>query len=139
MTIWKPEIAGSGKPRYVAIADAVAQDVDLGVLEPGVRLPTHRELADHLGVTVGTVTRGYAEAERRGLTVGEVGRGTFVRGVERDAESWASPRAEDPSILDMSISIPAVLEGGEEGIGVDRWFHDCTPTITVLVCANGRI
>ena len=32
-----------------------------------------------LGVTVTTVTRGYDEAERRGLIRGEVGRGTFVK------------------------------------------------------------
>jgi DNA-binding transcriptional MocR family regulator len=32
-----------------------------------------------LGVTVGTVARGYAEAERRGLLGGEVGRGTYIR------------------------------------------------------------
>ena len=49
-------------------------------LRAGARLPTHRELADRLGVTVGTITRGYAEAARRGLVSGEVGRGSFVRG-----------------------------------------------------------
>jgi DNA-binding transcriptional MocR family regulator len=43
-------------------------------------LPTHRELAERLGVTVGTVSRAYAEAARQGLVTGEVGRGTFVLG-----------------------------------------------------------
>jgi DNA-binding transcriptional MocR family regulator len=33
-------------------------------------------------VTVGTVSRAYADAARRGLVSGEVGRGTFVRGTE---------------------------------------------------------
>jgi DNA-binding transcriptional MocR family regulator len=117
MTIWKPAIDTSGVTQYVAIANAVARDIESGVLVPGDRLPTHRALADHLGVTVGTVTRGYAEAERRGLTVGEVGRGTFVRTTERDATSWATPIVEeDASLLDMSISIPATLSGGEEGM-----------------------
>ena len=44
-----------------------------------MRLPTHRDLAYRLGVTVGTISRAYSEAERRGLIGGEVGRGTFVR------------------------------------------------------------
>lgn len=79
MTIWQPNLEALTGPRYKAIADALASDIASGSIEPGSKLPTHRDLAYHLGVTVGTVSRGYAEAERRGLTSGEVGRGTFVR------------------------------------------------------------
>ena len=50
-----------------------------GSLPPGSRLPTHRDLADRLGISIHTVSQAYAEAERRGLVAGEVGRGTFVR------------------------------------------------------------
>ncbi len=78
MTIWVPELSNGRGPIYVAIADALADDIASGKLRPRTRLPTHRELAYRLGVTVGTVTRGYAEAERRGLVYGEIGRGTFV-------------------------------------------------------------
>jgi DNA-binding transcriptional MocR family regulator len=78
MTKWMPTLAEAAGPRYLAIADALARDVAAGRLKAGDRLPTHRDLAWHLGVTVGTVSRAYAEAERRGLTSGEVGRGTFV-------------------------------------------------------------
>jgi DNA-binding transcriptional MocR family regulator len=78
MTKWMPTLAEAAGPRYLAIADALARDVASGRLKAGDRLPTHRDLAWHLGVTVGTVSRAYAEAERRGLTSGEVGRGTFV-------------------------------------------------------------
>lgn len=80
MTDWIPELAGRTGPRYRAIADALADDVASGRLPAGSRLPTHRDLAFRLGVTVGTVTRAYAEAEKRGLIGGEVGRGTFVQG-----------------------------------------------------------
>jgi DNA-binding transcriptional MocR family regulator len=76
---WQPDALGGGRPAYVALADAIAGDLAAGRLTPGDRLPTHRSLARALGVTVGTVARGYAEAERRGLVSGEVGRGTFVR------------------------------------------------------------
>jgi DNA-binding transcriptional MocR family regulator len=65
-------------PLYLALAAAIARDVQTGKLKSGDRLPPQRELADQLGVTVTTVTRGYTEAERRGLVRGEVGRGTFV-------------------------------------------------------------
>jgi DNA-binding transcriptional MocR family regulator len=78
MTNWLPELSGRSGPRYLAIADAIADAVRDGSLAPGVRLPTHRDLAWRLHVTVGTVTRAYAEAARRGLVGGEVGRGTYV-------------------------------------------------------------
>ncbi|MBX6369134.1 MAG: PLP-dependent aminotransferase family protein [Rhodospirillales bacterium] len=79
MTSWAPDLSAAKGPRYLAIADALAADIRAGRLAPGTRLPTHRDLAWRLGVTVGTVSRAYAEAERRGLVGGEVGRGTFVR------------------------------------------------------------
>ncbi|MGV9254100.1 aminotransferase-like domain-containing protein [Streptomyces sp. NPDC003697] len=63
----------------MGVADRLAADIARDRLRPGDRLPTHRSLARTLGVTVGTVARAYAEAERRGLVAGEVGRGTFVR------------------------------------------------------------
>ena len=78
MTNWTPQLDEASGARYLAIADALARDISGGKLKAGDRLPTHRDLAWHLGVTVGTVSRAYAEAERRGLTSGEVGRGTFV-------------------------------------------------------------
>ena len=105
VTIWVPEIAVRPGPRYLAIADAISEDLDHGRLKPGSRLPTHRDLADRLGVTVGTVSRGYAEAARRGLLSGEVGRGTFVR-------QWSSQLAvlgsRSPSVgeIDLSVNHP---------------------------------
>jgi DNA-binding transcriptional MocR family regulator len=76
--MWRPRLDRKTGPLYRAVADAIAHDVQAGRLKAGDRLPPHRELADQVGVTVTTVTRAYAEAERRGLVRGEVGRGTFV-------------------------------------------------------------
>lgn len=87
MTIWKP-VLPQGKPKYLALADAIEADMAAGILLPGQRLPTHRDLADALGVTVGTVTRGYAEAARRGAVRGEVGRGTMVRPAREAGGPW---------------------------------------------------
>lgn len=131
MTSWKPDLDGRLGPRYRAIADAIAEDVAAGRLPPGTRLPTHRDLAWGLGVTVGTVTRAYAEAERRGLIGGEVGRGTFVRG---PMPAPRPPEAEGraaPGILDLSIDQPSLVPLAEP---VARTLHrlagemqvDCT-------------
>jgi len=80
MTEWRPELAGSPSPLYLGIAQSLATDVARGELSPGDRLPPQRELADALGISLGTVTRAYAEAERRGLVRGLGRRGTIVTG-----------------------------------------------------------
>jgi DNA-binding transcriptional MocR family regulator len=113
MTIWQPDIQSRPRPRYLAIAEALAEDIEGGGLEPGQRLPTHRDLAYRLGVTVGTVSRAYAEAERRGLIAGEVGRGTFVRGPKEASPGLASlfhhPSEQDGTeLIDLSLNQPAV-------------------------------
>ena len=99
MTLWLPSLENRRGPVYRAIADAIDEDVQKGTLRAGARLPPHRDLAGHLGVTVTTVTRAYAEASRRGLTSGHVGRGTYIRGNEPDE------RAPESMPFDLSINI----------------------------------
>ena len=96
MTSWRPQVTRGTRPLYEALADAVAEDVRAGRLLPGDRLPTQRELAVLLGVTVPTVTRGYSLAARRGWVSGQVGRGTFV----------TSPIMADSAagLLDLSVN-----------------------------------
>src|SRR4051812_6984009 len=85
--IWSPDLADSAAPAYRRLAEALAADVRHGRLEPGVRLPPHRDLAHRLGVSVATVTRAYAEAEAAGLITSQVGRGSFVAGAATAAVS----------------------------------------------------
>ncbi|GII25009.1 aminotransferase-like domain-containing protein [Planosporangium mesophilum] len=98
---WHPRLAAD-RPAYQALADAIGADVAHGRLNPGDRLPTHRALARTLGVTVGTVARGYAEAERRGLLGGEVGRGTFIR------SGFGVSPAGDGGLVDLSQLHPPI-------------------------------
>ena len=75
MTKWLPRLDDRQGPRYVAIADALAADIGEGRLAPGTRLPTHRDLAWDLKVTVGTVSRAYeVTAVGLNLTIGPAGR-----------------------------------------------------------------
>jgi DNA-binding transcriptional MocR family regulator len=143
MTQWHPDLSGRSGPRYIAIAEALASDIAAGRLGAGDRLPTHRALADRLGVTVGTITRAYAEAARRGLVAGEVGRGTYVRGsVERAPASFShSERAGEhqvsPLIADLRLNFTprlphddginralAAMVGENLGRFLDYQFHE---------------
>lgn len=101
--MWSPETLDPAGPRYLAVADAIARDVESGRLAAGARLPPQRELAARLGVDPTTVTRAYTEARRRGLIAGHVGRGTFVRGA---ADEDAAADAESGGVVDLSLNYP---------------------------------
>jgi DNA-binding transcriptional MocR family regulator len=79
--------ASVGHVRYPAILGLIERAIATGQLANGASLPTQRALAQHLRVAVGTVTRAYSEAERLGLVVGEVGRGTYVSAHRKTATS----------------------------------------------------
>lgn len=105
MTKWTPTLEKGTKPAYLALADAVEEAVKAGALHPGEQLPTHRDLADALGITVGTVTRGYNEARKRGIISGTVGRGTYVTaGAAVDAS--LVPEGQGAVAVDMGFVTP---------------------------------
>lgn len=136
MTRWMPELRGRNGPLYRAIADALSEDIDAGRLAPGTRLPTHRELAEQVGVTVGTVTRAYAEAMKRGLVSGEVGRGTYVRDREVPAH-MPTPvdLAHDDSPVELGINAPATPEGDPASQALRRSLEELgrTPRLAELL------
>ncbi len=101
--MWKPDIKSNGDPPYLALVEELNADIAEGRLSEGERLPTHRELADGLGLAVGTVTRAYKEAERRGLIRGEIGRGTFVRGPDRDPVALPATRSPCPATRGSTV------------------------------------
>ena len=103
MQDWMPNLAASDKPRYLAIADAIGEDVRSGRLGPSDRLPPQRTLARRLDIDFTTVARGYLEAQKRGLIESHVGRGTFVR---RSARRLHSSMARHPEIVDLSMNLP---------------------------------
>ncbi|XSC47511.1 PLP-dependent aminotransferase family protein [Bradyrhizobium sp. RDT10] len=72
-------------------------------MKPGTRLPPQRDMARHLGLSVGTVSRAYAEAESRGLISGEVGRGTFVKRQRVTSEFGTNNHA----LVNLALNVPA--------------------------------
>ncbi len=86
---------------YRRIADRVAADIAAGRLRPGERLPPQRVFARRRGIAASTAGRVYGELVRRGLVVGEVGRGTFVR---------AAPVPSGRALAEPATTAPVNLE-----------------------------
>lgn len=124
MTIWIPNLDDQSGPIYLAIADALEADIGAGTLAQGDRLPPQRELAYQLGVTLGTVTRAYGEAERRRLVRGETGRGTYVASQTRKI-SPLLPQEDEPESCDLARNFaypflnPSLSDGLTRMAGTD--------------------
>lgn len=70
----------SSQPIYEQIANQVKAHIINGVLQPGEVLPSIRNLAKELQISVITTKRAYEELEKEGFVETVGGKGTFVSG-----------------------------------------------------------
>jgi DNA-binding transcriptional MocR family regulator len=103
MNDWVPTLPPNGGPRYLAIVVSLEGDIASGRIKPGMRLLPQREMAERLGLSIGTISKAYSEAEQRGLITGEVGRGTFVqRRKPEQRNGYGSPDAT----INLALNVP---------------------------------
>lgn len=67
-----------GRPMYLQIMEQIRQRIAVGEWTPGSEIPSIRQLAVALRVSVITVKRAYLELEREGAIVTRHGKGSFV-------------------------------------------------------------
>lgn len=86
-----PLSAAAPKPFYEQIIDGIRREVGSGRLAPHTPLPSFRELAEDLLISLITVKRAYEELERAGIIYRKQGLGTFVaeQGMTRSREAKA--------------------------------------------------
>ncbi|GAA2222321.1 PLP-dependent aminotransferase family protein [Streptomyces indiaensis] len=94
---------------YRRIADRIADDIATGRLRPGQRLPPQRAFARRRGIAPSTAGRVYGELVRRGLVVGEVGRGTFVRAAPAGpaGQALVEPGLPGAAPVNLELNYPA--------------------------------
>ncbi|MFE7168909.1 PLP-dependent aminotransferase family protein [Streptomyces sp. NPDC057616] len=93
---------------YRRIADRIADDIAAGRLRPGERLPAQRRFARRHGIAASTAERAYGELVRRGLVVGEVGRGTFVRAAAEGPAGRALVEPATAALVNLELNYPSV-------------------------------
>ncbi len=70
--------ARSSKPIYEQIIDGLKENILKGILKPGERIPSIRELSKIISANPNTVGKAYLELERQKVIETFTGRGTFV-------------------------------------------------------------
>ena len=74
------------RPIYTQIIDGYREQIATGVLMPGEKLPSVRELASNLAINPNTIQRAYRALEADGWIVTGPGKGCFVSGCEKATE-----------------------------------------------------
>jgi DNA-binding transcriptional MocR family regulator len=129
------------KSEYLQLADAIAAQIADGTFRPGERLPPQRRFADQHAIAASTAGRVYTELLRRGLVVGEVGRGTFVSGeTRRGAAAPGEPRGvridlefNYPTVPDQTALIARSLSGLHRPAELDAALREATSTGTAAI------
>ena|SRR5690242_9156697 len=104
----------SGLPPYLQIVQQTKDALRLGLLRPGDRLPTVKEVVTSIAINPNTVLKAYRELVHEGLVEGRPGIGTFVLKslggphndhprLRRHLERWLA-EARDAGLDDESIS-----------------------------------
>ncbi|MCJ2058516.1 PLP-dependent aminotransferase family protein [Methylobacterium sp. J-048] len=134
---WTPDLKRWGKPHYLAIAEALADDIRTGRLTVGTRLPTQRALAEALDLNFTTVSRGYVEAHKRGLIEGRVGQGTFVVDPARPPRSTAAAAARRIGPVDFTMNLPPEPDAPALQARMQAAFVDLSGNISNLLRYQG--
>lgn len=67
-------------PVYRQLVNGIKEAVALGILTPGERMPTVREMATELSLNPNTIAKAYQKLEQEGIIATMRSRGTFVAG-----------------------------------------------------------
>lgn len=107
MTNWLPDPSALASPLHSSLALAIAKAISEGKLPKGTQLPTHRKLAEELGLSVHTVSKAYESLRRQRLIDGQVGRGSYVLDLNTPDDQPFQLSSERGRNFDLSISRPA--------------------------------
>ena len=92
------------RPIYIQIIDRIREQITAGVLQPGEKLPSVRELAAELAINPNTIQRSYRSLELEGWIATVPGKGCFV------CSSTQSMEREKQRLLDIFDETAQALE-----------------------------
>ena len=86
--------ASATLPKYIQVSERLIRDIAAGHLADGARLPPEREMADELGLSVGTLRKALAVLADKGLLSRVQGSGNYIRHVPGVASVYGFLRLE---------------------------------------------
>ncbi|HUV13601.1 MAG TPA: GntR family transcriptional regulator [Acidobacteriota bacterium] len=103
----------SPDPMYKQVTDQIKDAIASGDLEPNEKLPSIREMAQALDISVITIKRAYLDLETEGFILTRAGLGCFVAEIDRSI-------LRQEKLGEFREQLAAILRTGEKfGIGTD--------------------
>ena len=108
------------RPIYTQICDGFREQIRAGILQPGDKLPSVRELATQLTINPNTIARSYRELDLQGWVTSVTGKGCFVCGVplgmEREEEKLLKEFDKlTAQLMSMGIAPETLIRRLEQG------------------------
>lgn len=72
-------MANGRLPLHIQVSEMLTREIQASVLADGERLPPEREMADQLGISVGTLRKSLADLEEKGMLERVQGSGNYVK------------------------------------------------------------
>ena len=95
------------RPIYTQIVENFRAQITAGILQPGDKLPSVRELATRLSINPNTIQRAYRELEQQGIIQTLPGKGCFVCAAA--APNWEELDKAVARLLAQGISREEIL------------------------------
>ncbi len=95
------------------VAGILEAQIREGRLPPGSKLPTHREIAFRHGIALNTASLAMQILTGRGLVVGEVGRGSFVRSPTYVDTASFRIGAKSPEVVNLAHNVMPLPDLGD--------------------------
>ena len=105
---------------YLQVIEQIQRRVAVGNLPPGTELPSIRQLAADLSVSVITIKRAYLELERDGTITTRQGKGSIVSDASRILDQFATSfRVRDLESRHCDVEVERAT-GACEGLTYER-------------------
>ena len=97
------------RPIYNQIVENFRAQIAAGILQPGDKLPSVRELATQLSINPNTIQRAYREMEQQGMIQTLPGKGCFVGQVSKDPD-WEKLDSAVAQLQAQGVSLEEILK-----------------------------
>jgi GntR family transcriptional regulator len=85
-------------PMYKQITDQIKDAIAAGTLKPETKLPSIREMAKELKISMITIKRAYADLENEGFILTRSGMGSYIADINKD-------RLRDEKLAEIRVEL----------------------------------
>ncbi len=94
-------------PMYKQVTDQVKDAIAGGILKPGDKLPSIRELSLELKISIITTKRAYSDLENEGYIITRPGLGSFVADINKE-------KLREEKLAEISVTLLKIIKTTEK-------------------------